>query len=212
MSRTLLLASAAVGVAMLPLGAAQAQTAFDWSGFYAGVHAGFLDGNVHVTDEGIPVTGNLQGPIAGVLAGYNFPSSPFPQAVLGLEADVGFGDIHGTGSAMDPDAISNVFRYDFDWDLHARFRFGWPTGTAMPFVAAGLAFAQLHVVEGGGGPDLGGLYTGITLGAGVDLKIAPNMIARLEGLADHYLTKSYPDYSVNFSAWTVRGALIVRLP
>jgi opacity protein-like surface antigen len=210
MGRALLLASAAIGVAMLPLGAAQAQTAFDWSGLYVGVHGGFLDGSVHVSDEGIPASGNLQGPLAGILAGYNFPASPVAPAVVGVEADFGFGELNGTGSATD--AVTGVFTYDFDWDAHARLRVGMPMGTAMPFVAGGIAFAALHISEGGSVISAGGIYTGLTLGAGLDLKLAPNMIARIEGLADHYMRKTFDDYSVDFSAWTVRGAFIFRLP
>jgi outer membrane immunogenic protein len=212
MSRALLLASAAVGVAMLPLGAAQAQTPFDWSGFYAGVHGGFLDGNVHATDESIPAEGNLHGPVAGVLAGFNLPSSQLAPLVVGLEADIGFGDLRGSGVPAGDGLISVFFNYDFDWDAHIRVRAGVPIGNALAFIAAGAAFAQLHVTEGGISVVRGGIYTGGSIGAGVDFRLGPKVIARVEGLADRYIRKEYDDYSVDFTAWTARAALIVRLP
>src|SRR3954469_14042007 len=131
MTRMLLLASAAVGVTMLPLGAASAAdfrnapAAFDWSGFYAGVHAGLFNGNAHVTDETVPASGNLHGPVTGLLFGYNAPSSPLPAPWIGgVEADIGFGDFVGHGSTCAPfcadDAIDVLptFTYNFDWDAH----------------------------------------------------------------------------------------------
>ena len=83
-------------------------------------------------------------------------------------------------------------------------------GNFMPFVAGGLAFADLNITDTGG--TRGGLYTGWTVGTGADVALGNNMVGRAEVLYDDYGTKTYPNYSVNLTAWTGRVALIWRLP
>ena len=46
MSKTLLLASAAVAATVMMGNAADAAGLFDWSGLYVGAHAGYLNGKV----------------------------------------------------------------------------------------------------------------------------------------------------------------------
>ena len=214
MSRTLLLASAALGLAVPPLGTAQAAdqlrpAVFDWSGFYAGVHAGLFNGKVQVTDETVPAFGNLHGPVAGLLFGYNAPSSPLPSPWIGgFEADIGFGNFVGHGSCVLADCSSQVFTYDFDWDAHLRVRAGAPTGNIMPFIAAGFAVAQVQVTQE---ETIGDRYFGGTIGAGVDARLNPSMSGRVEALYDNYVRKTYADYTVDLSGWTVRAALIWHL-
>jgi outer membrane immunogenic protein len=196
MRRSLLLASVA-GLSALPL-SAEAQTAFNWAGFYAGLHAGYLRGDVVVDEFGMPsATGTIEGGIFGGLAGFNAAAST--GLVWSLEGDVGFGDLHGTG-----DSTTDVFTYDFDWNMHFRARAGVPVGNA-----GGLALAQLHVSET---TTLGGLYTGGTIGGGVDFMLTPKIVGRFEGLRDIFQRQDYGDYSVDFSSWTARAALIFRLP
>jgi outer membrane immunogenic protein len=216
MRNGLLATTAALGIAMMPLGAAQAQTPFDWSGFYAGLHGGFLSGDVHLTE--IPGPGGDQGSISGFvggpLAGYNFapgtllPSGPF---VFDVEGDFGLAGVTGTGVAICVDCSTEIYHYDLNWDAHLRARAGVPMGNVMPFVAGGLAFADLNVTETASATR-GGLYTGWTVGTGVDVAFGNNMVGRAEVLYDSYGTKTYPDYSVNLSAWTGRVALILKLP
>jgi outer membrane immunogenic protein len=213
MTRTLLLASAAIGTAMLSIGAAQAATPFDWSGFYAGIHAGDFHGMVHIDDNSLPALGTLDGFMGGLLLGYNLPSAPLGPLVLGVEADLGHGKLHGNGSMTD--ATSTFFTYDLDWDAHFRLRVGAPFGNILPFIAGGVALAGLQVTEHDLIPVVIGneTYVGGSIGVGIDAQLAPGLIGRIEGLYDKYATKHYDDgYSVDFSAWTARAALIVRLP
>src|SRR5437763_9684357 len=216
MKRSLLLVSAAVGAAMLPLGAVQAAdqlrpAAFDWSGFYAGVHAGQLNGDVNVHEEG-GGGGAISGTVWGLLAGYNFRHSPLDPWLLGVEADIGFANVHGQGVIQICVDSSPDYLYDLNWDAHLRVRAGAPQGNMMPFVAAGLALADLNITEGCGGLDFGGLYTGGTVGAGVDFRLSPQAMIRGEFLYDFYLDKRYTDFSANFTAWTGRVAFVWRLP
>jgi outer membrane immunogenic protein len=203
---------------MMPLGAAQAQAPFDWSGFYAGVHGGFLSGNATLTEFAGPVdTGPISGVVGGPLGGYNFAPGTFFSApvMFGVEGDFGFASVTGTGTSQITcpptcDGSVDLYHYDLNWDAHLRARAGAPIGNVMPFVAAGLALADLNVTEDV--TFLGGLYTGWTVGTGVDVAFGSNMVGRAEVLYDSYGTKTYTDYSVNLTAWTGRVALIFKLP
>jgi outer membrane immunogenic protein len=211
MSRILLLTSAAMGVAMLPLGAAQAAdqlrpAAFDWSGFYAGVHAGLLNGDVTVHEEEA-TGGNISGSVLGVLAGTNFFYPPAAPWVLGIEADAGWADVHGRGI---PDVACD-YLYDLNWDAHLRLRASYPTGGVSPFFAAGLALADLSITDCGAAPK-GGLFVGGTLGGGVDFNAGQKMTLRGEVLYDFYGRKQYTDFSADFTAWTARVAVLWRFP
>lgn len=207
MTRFGLLASTAIGAAILPLGAAShAAPTTDWSGFYAGAHLGYLFGDVTL-DENLTKGGSISGPIGGAIFGYNFPTSPLSGVRFGLEADAGIAGVNGHGLSVDSCAD---YLYDLNWDAHLRARAGFPMGNAMPFLAAGLAIANLDISN----PceDLGGKFTGGTVGGGVDFKIAPRTIARGEVLYDFYGSRQYEDFSARFNAWTARAAIVLQLP
>jgi outer membrane immunogenic protein len=215
MTRTLLFASAAFSAAMLPLGAANAAdplaaVPINWSSFYAGIHGGWLNGDVKIEEYGEQITGNVSGTVLGVLAGVDFfypPASPF---ILGIEADLGWVDAHGSGGD-ETDACVD-FLYDVTWNGHLRGRASYPAGPVTPFVAVGLAVADLNVREGCGvSAPAGGLFFGGTIGAGIDFRALQNVALRGEVLYDFYHPKNYEHYSVDFSSWTARFALIWQL-
>src|SRR4051794_34801853 len=62
---------------------------YDWSGFYAGAHAGYDWGRAHVIDNGVLTENSvpMNGAIGGLLAGINWQSGSI---VYGLEGDFGF--------------------------------------------------------------------------------------------------------------------------
>src|SRR3954454_5710282 len=99
MSRVALFASVAAGTVMLVFGGAQAKTPFDWSGFYAGIHGGVLTGDVTLHEDSYSLTGgNISGTVFGALAGYNFPTTSLPPIMFGLEADIGWANVHGANN------------------------------------------------------------------------------------------------------------------
>jgi outer membrane immunogenic protein len=204
MTRSVLMATAAVGFAMLPLGAADAQTPLDWSGGYVGIHAGYLWGHL----DAVPYDSrSLDAPIAGGLFGYNFPMMSARPVQFGVEADFGIAGPENAGEAAVAGDASASYLYDLEWDAHFRVRAGLPGGTVMPFVAAGLALAKFDPFE-----KPNPLLVGGTVGGGVDFKLGPKVIGRVEGLYDCYIGKDIEDYTLTFHAFTARAALIVRLP
>jgi len=218
MTRTLLLASVAVGVTMLPLGAANAAdtfrtapAAFDWTGFYAGIHGGWLNGDVNVHEEEVNGGGGaIDGTIWGFLAGTNFYYPPAAPWLLGLEGDFGWADVHGTGKLGGGCDSAPDYTYDLHWDAHLRLKASYPMGGVTPFLAAGLALADLSITEGCEILEVGGLFTGGTIGAGVDFPATRDVMLRGEVLYDFYGRKQYTDFSADFTAWTARVALMWR--
>jgi outer membrane immunogenic protein len=209
MRKSVWMATAAVGFAVLPLGAADAQTPLDWSGGYLGLHAGYLWGDVNLSDSFDPGGGSIRGPIAGGLAGYNFAMTPVPPVVFGVEADFGLANVTGTGVPCEVCDGLSTYAYDLEWDAHFRVRAGIPQGNVMPFLAAGLALADLSVTSE---EVFGGVFVGGTIGGGVDVKLGPKLIGRVEALYDVYASRTYDEYTVDFTAFTARAALILRLP
>jgi outer membrane immunogenic protein len=206
--RTALLSTVA-GLALLASPAA-AQT-FDWTGFYVGVHGGYFSGTVEVTEDEERYTGDLHGPIFGGLAGYNFQHES--GVVFGVEGD--FGIAHASGNGVSnpcggEDCQPDLYEYVLNWNGHLRGRVGVPLGDDgrfMPFFAAGLAFADYDVfenqqVEGSG------VTLGVTVGAGVDLRLTDDLVGRGEVLFDHYGTRTDEDYSSSLSGMTARVSLI----
>jgi opacity protein-like surface antigen len=208
MKRSLLLSTAALGIAMLPLGAAEAQDRFE--GFYLGIHGGYGTGNVNVEEMfggEIDFGGPIDGFIGGALAGYNFHRPPDRKVMLGVEADVGFGDISGVG-----DTGPEVYNYDMPGNFHGRIRIGLPSDSFMPFVAGGVAVSKLNIDE-----YYAGTFVGGTVGAGVEALVGPNLAVRGEGLLDVFAPKNV-EYEpgewgeVSLSVFTARVALILLLP
>jgi outer membrane immunogenic protein len=218
----MLFASAALSAAMLPLSAANAAdplapVPFNWSGFYAGIHGGWLNGDVNVHEEYEPCCGggSISGTVLGVLAGMNFYYPPAAPWLLGIEADIGWADVHGTGATGGcSEDCSPDYLYDVNSIGHLRVRASYPMlmGGATPFVAAGIAVADLNISEDCGGCESwGGLFFGGTVGAGLDFNAAHRVTLRGEVLYDFFHTKQYEDYSADFSAWIARFALIWQL-
>lgn len=217
MKKSLLLSTAALGIALLPFGTAQAQEPVNWSGFYMGLHGGYVSGDATLSDSGPPsmsVGGSVSGFIGGGLAGYNFQQAgPF---VFGLETDFGVTDATGHAAHVAPeaDAAQDLYTYDLNWNGHLRAKAGLPMGEIMPFLAAGLAVADFDVTHTSFGPPntMGGLYTGVTVGGGVDAMFGPKFIGRAEVLYDSYGSRTYGDCLIGLNTWTVRVAAILKLP
>jgi len=179
--------------------------AFSWSGLYAGLHAGYGFGDVDVNENGsLVATGSIDGFVGGALAGYNYQINQF---VLGAEIDGGFAAIDGNGAKID------TYHYDVNWTANARLRAGVAFDRALLFIAGGLAFADIDLSEGGiGGFSSGGIYTGWTIGAGVDYAFTDNIVGRVEYLYADYGSKNYTfggdSYKGSVTNSVVRAALI----
>jgi opacity protein-like surface antigen len=136
-----------------------------WTGIYGGVHGGYLWGHTKAEENGVVTEPDAatNGAIGGVLAGYNWQTGLF---VLGVEADIGATDAHGTGfrsSTTEPN------QYDFNWVGHVRGRIGYDYNQWLLFVAGGLAVADFTFRPGEVTIEciaMGGRFTGFSVGGG----------------------------------------------
>jgi high affinity Mn2+ porin len=208
------------GVNAMPVKAPPIPQAYDWSGFYVGGHLGLADGNSNWTanpaQAGLPATAgslNVFLPpdiffesgsfLAGVQAGYNYMLSN--RVVIGVEADASFPPFRNvdgfsiTGSSsfnspvIGPATLSET-ALSFGT---VRGRIGYAPGSWLFYATGGFAWTynqQILTQTASGGSEAPLLWRfGWAAGAGVEVPIAPNWIARAE-----YLWTGYPTTSVNY--------------
>ncbi|MDR7223920.1 porin family protein [Aminobacter aminovorans] len=160
---------------------------FNWTGGYVGVQAGHLWGTGRTTAEtGWASEPDVDGWLGGVYVGYNHQLAN--QVVIGVEADLtvskadGFGDAYVWGVPFPPPAIGDV--YELNWSGAGRVKVGYAMDRLLPYVAGGIAFADVnvHAVDDGYpiSPIVGDTMVGWTLGAGVEYAFTDNLIGRME--------------------------------
>lgn len=137
-------------VVIAPVVAPVVVTTHDWTGFYAGVNiasnSGTTDWNGQYFDggsvDGPAATGafDLDGTNAGVQAGYNMQ---FDNMIFGIEGDMSWGDVSGTGAAIDPTSVDpTVPSVNLDQMGSLRARLGFATGNVLLYATAGWASAS----------------------------------------------------------------------
>jgi outer membrane immunogenic protein len=134
----------------------------DWSGLYAGVHAG---GGV-----GKAAGSNTSGVMGGAHAGYNLQLDQF---VVGAEADV-------TASAVDHKGLA--LKYRQKWTGSFRGRAGVAVDRALIYGTAGIAGAGMQLDDAV--VKSSRTETGYVVGAGAELKLSHQVSVRGEFL--HY--------------------------
>ena len=183
---------------------------YNWGGFYVGAHAGYLWSSTQVTDTGVVVESNARtnGFIGGALAGYNYQMG---EIVLGLEGDFGWSNAHGTGFAV----VFAPNQYDLDWTGHLRGRLGYAPGQGpwLFYVAGGLAVTRFVFTDGETGERTSSIYTGGSIGGGIEYGFTSMIIGRAEFLYDIYSGNGavLHDYSAMLqNASTARGAIVFK--
>jgi outer membrane immunogenic protein len=172
-------------------------SAYDWSGFYAGVHAGGGWSNVDWVYQGLGNTADHDGDgvLGGIQLGYNVQSGGF---VYGVEADITATGITGSTSCPNPayDCISGV-----NWLGTGRVRAGTTVNNLLFYGTAGLAFGgvdikTIHLTD----PTIGTNGTsqtrlGWAAGAGIEWGLSPNLSTKFE-----YMYQNLGDdtYEVDF--------------
>ena len=149
----------------------------DWTGFYIGGHAGYVD--VSTSGERAsfistfpPATdsGAGDGGIFGGQIGYNVHAGEF---LIGIEAD---------GSLLTVDAVElelkDTYSADYDWFASVRGRMGLVHDDTLVFATGGLAFTQIKTQDFGSS----NVATGFAVGGGVEHKFAPQWSGKVEYL------------------------------
>lgn len=160
-----------------------------WSGFYAGVNAGYGWGgsNRRPTIGGATTDANTGGGTLGAQAGYSLDVGGF---VLGTEADVQWSAI---GSTQDLPGVG-TFKTGIDYFGTIRGRAGVSFGQVMPFVTGGFAAGRgTAMVTNGGGVNTSqsATHTGWTIGGGLEAQATQNISIKAEYLYVDLGTQTY---------------------
>jgi outer membrane immunogenic protein len=179
-------AYAADAVSEAPPEAVFTEPAFTWTGFYAGVNAGYgFGGDDRVgLRSGGAFLGNIgklenSGFLGGAQIGYNYQMDNF---VLGLEADFQGADINDDLSTRflgsDVDAHSKI-----NWFGTVRPRLGYAWDRTLIYGTGGLAFGNVKYsvdVDGVNYIDESKTRAGWVAGAGVEHAFTDHLTAKLE--------------------------------
>jgi len=152
--------------ARAPVYKAPAPAYYDWTGFYAGVHAGYGFGEDKVFEGTNAISGKIKpdGWLGGGQIGYN--SQFAPHWLIGAELDLSGGNIRDRtdfgGGIIETDKI--------DFLGTARTRFGYVQDRSLYFLTGGVAWARskYQSVVVGVNADVARWDVGWTIGAGYE--------------------------------------------
>lgn len=150
---------------------------YDWTGVYAGAHAGY--GWLNGKDD-FGGSSSFDGFIGGLYLGYNHM---FDQFMLGAEID---------GSLMDiGDSIGFGNRIDMNWGATARLRAGVAYDRFLVYATGGISWAGLETKNSIFAAKSSNTHTGWVLGAGIEAFVTESVSARLEYLHHDFGNKTY---------------------
>jgi len=206
MFRSLTLASAAALLGVAAPALAQPADAWNWTGPYVGVNAGYGGGDFNYPFSGTtdaagtnPVSGRLRqsssGPLGGGQVGYNVQG---PGGLLfGVEADIDAANIRGRSSLYSADSAGNStaggVESKIDYLGTVRGRVGAPMfdGRFLPYVTGGFAYGGVRnrvgfdctsCATGGGFATDTRTQTGWTVGAGTEYALSRHLSFKVEYL------------------------------
>jgi outer membrane immunogenic protein len=171
----------------------------DWDGAYVGVFGGYGWGTLTDEDGTFSPPGteyDTTGWMLGVNAGADFTISE--AIVAGLVGDIAW-------SNQTADTDFGLDSATINWQGSIRGRLGFDGGAFLPYVTAGLAFANATVDDGDEDTQT---HIGWTAGAGVAIAVADNVSLDLQYRYSDFGTKTYDlggdtDVSLTSNALTV---------
>jgi outer membrane immunogenic protein len=163
--------------------------AYNWSGFYLGVHGGYGWGELNSTLLGVRGNRDIDGWFGGGQIGWNWQAAGSPW-VFGVEADVSFGNIGDSVS----DPTFGSFETEAKTFGTARVRLGYAADRALWYVTGGFAWVDNDVtfgIPGFGSINSSNTHVGWTVGGGVEFALADAWTAKVEYL---YIDTSSENY------------------
>ncbi|PBB78275.1 porin [Mesorhizobium sp. WSM3879] len=163
-------ALAADAIADLPMTA----PGFDWTGYYAGLQAGYGWGSSDISGtEGEPFAASPDvdgGFVGGHVAGL----WQFNQAVIGARAELNYASIDGS-ALLDP---GNAVGTQVKWLGSINAEAGLAVDRWLIYGVGGVAFAGIETSQDVGGSGFARTRTGTgwTIGAGVDYALSSNIV------------------------------------
>ena len=161
---------------MVPMAPAMAPPApsAGWDGLYVGLTAGYSWGTVDDALGGSDGTAALSGGFLGAQIGYNFHITD--NVLLGIQGDLNWSNESTGEFSDDSDQTARI-----NWDGAVMARLGLDAGQFVPYVEAGVAFANINVDETDVGEGANNqTQTGWAAGVGVQFMLADRLSANLE--------------------------------
>lgn len=179
-------------------------TGGNWDGAYIGAFAGYGWGTLSDETATPLLTDDIDvnGWKIGVAAGADFTLSE--ALVAGIVADIAWDNASGEDTALG-------FTYDTNWSGSVRGRLGFDGGAFLPYVTAGLAFANATADDGVASDDA--THIGWTAGAGVEFAVADNVSLDLQYRYSDYGTQTYAlgaDTDLNLTSHAVTAGINFR--
>jgi outer membrane immunogenic protein len=150
--------------------------AYNWSGFYAGIHGGYAWGDGAATVFGLTDFGDVDGWFGGGQIGWNWQAAGSPW-VWGIEADLSGSDIGTSASALGITADSTLNMFGT-----VRGRLGYAWDRVMLYGTGGFAWGRNELSFSGFGTSVSEerTHTGWVAGGGVEWALLDNWTAKIE--------------------------------
>ncbi len=158
-----------------------APVAFNWTGFYAGLNAGYGWNTSGWRNVAAPVFTNFNtdgdGFVGGGFAGFNYQMNQF---VVGIEGNLEYSGIKGSNTCSG--IAGTVCRTSQSWIGDLNGKLGFAADRALIYATGGVAFTDYSFTNPSPAPTQAwgaGSRVGWTLGAGLDYAVTNNWIAGL---------------------------------
>lgn len=175
--------------------------AYDWSGFYGGLHVGGDFGGEYSADitnpNSVEEDFDSDGFLGGGQIGFN---QQFDQFVVGIEADWSFTDIDGDTSVGLTGLGTGSVDAETNWISTIRGRAGYAFDRVLFYGTAGVAFADVEVSESFTGSSDDNVHTGYVVGAGIEAALNERLSARAE-----YLYTDFGEEDFSLAGGAVTG-------
>jgi outer membrane immunogenic protein len=158
----------------------------NWDGAYIGAFAGYGWGTLTELSDVFAPEGtdyDMSGWLLGATAGANFTISE--ALVAGIVGDIAWANIGGENDDFAP------LEYNINWVGSLRGRLGFDGGSFLPYLTAGLAFANNTIDLDSGVDEDTQTHIGWTVGAGVEVAVADNVSLDFLCRYSDYGTKTY---------------------
>lgn len=185
-------------------------SAFNWTGFYLGVHGGYGTGSTDNNVAGLN-SPDIDGGFAGGQIGYNWQAAGSPW-VFGVEADASWSGIEGSANTTAAVRLSS----EIDYFGTARGRVGYAWDRWMVYATGGVAWAKNDMnfrFTGLGTANGEETHVGYAVGGGFEWAFAPQWSAKVEylylGLGDEKYFGG-PGLNVDLDVHTIKVGLNYR--
>ena len=189
---------------------------YDWSGFYTGATADYV--------ASFKATGDLANSAAKMLnprgngfngslyAGFN---KQFDSLVVGTESDLTLGRISDSRTYSDKTGSATV-KFNQDVSGSVRLRVGYAFNDILVFATSGIAISQaklgaaIKITGYSASANDTRIYTGYTVGGGLEYGLTTNLIARTEYRFTQYEKASYNTIKFGMDVQEVRAGMAYK--